>query len=168
MLEAASCEERTFSVSGNMEVTTPENDEDHEMSIHSKPDGDVPLLSTSAAMVADGAGACPMREVLDIVGDSWSLLVIINLQGGPRRFNVLRRMVEGISQRMLTVTLRSLERDGLVLRTVKPSSPPEVTYALTSIGHSIAVPVGALGDWAVKNRDHLRDARKVFDEAQEG
>ncbi|MBR7539024.1 helix-turn-helix transcriptional regulator, partial [Mycobacterium tuberculosis] len=80
-------------------------------------------------MVADSAGRCPMREVLDIVGDSWSLLVIINLQDGPRRFNVLRRMVEGISQRMLTVTLRSLERDGLVSRTVKPTSPPEVTYA---------------------------------------
>jgi DNA-binding HxlR family transcriptional regulator len=78
------------------------------MSIHAKPDGDVPLLSTSAAMTTDGVGSCPMREVLDIVGDSWSLLVIINLQGGPRRFNVLRRMVEGISQRMLTVTLRSL------------------------------------------------------------
>lgn len=138
------------------------------MSIHAKPDGDVPLLSTSAAMTTDGVGSCPMREVLDIVGDSWSLLVIINLQGGPRRFNVLRRMVEGISQRMLTVTLRSLERDGLVLRTVKPTSPPEVTYALTPIGHSIAVPIGALGDWAVKNRDHLRQARTVFDAAQQG
>ncbi|ECE6962084.1 transcriptional regulator, partial [Salmonella enterica subsp. enterica] len=113
------------------------------------------------------AGRCPMREVLDIVGDSWSLLVIINLQDGPRRFNVLRRMVEGISQRMLTVTLRSLERDGLVSRTVKPTSPPEVTYALTPIGHSIAVPIGALGDWAVRNRDHLRQARTVFDEAQQ-
>ncbi|MBN9137562.1 MAG: helix-turn-helix transcriptional regulator, partial [Phyllobacterium sp.] len=63
------------------------------MSIHAKTNGDVPLLSTSAAMVADSAGRCPMREVLDIVGDSWSLLVIINLQDGPRRFNVLRRMV---------------------------------------------------------------------------
>ncbi len=108
-----------------------------------------------------------MREVLDIIGDSWSLLTIINLQSGPRRFNVLRRMIEGISQRMLTVTLRSLERDGLVTRTVKPTSPPEVTYALTEIGHSIAVPIGALGDWAVNNRDHLRAARKAFDEAKE-
>ena len=108
-----------------------------------------------------------MREVLDIVGDSWSLLTIINLQSGPRRFNVLRRMIEGISQRMLTVTLRSLERDGLVSRTVKPTSPPEVTYALTEIGHSIAVPIGALGEWAVNNRDHLRAARKAFDEAKE-
>ncbi|MBR7508514.1 helix-turn-helix transcriptional regulator, partial [Mycobacterium tuberculosis] len=72
-----------------------------------------------------------------------------------------------ISQRMLTVTLRSLERDGLVSRTVKPTSPPEVTYALTPIGHSIAVPIGALGDWAVRNRDHLRQARTVFDEAQQ-
>ncbi|TDQ34825.1 winged helix-turn-helix transcriptional regulator [Phyllobacterium brassicacearum] len=135
------------------------------MSIHAKTQGDTPLLATTPAMEWDGS-SCPMREVLDIIGDSWSLLTIINLQSGPRRFNVLRRMIEGISQRMLTVTLRSLERDGLVTRTVKPTSPPEVTYALTEIGHSIAVPIGALGDWAVKNRDHLRAARKVFDEAR--
>lgn len=138
------------------------------MSIHAKTAGKTPLLESTPAMQSDGAGGCPMREVLDIIGDSWSLLTIINLQAGPRRFNVLRRMIEGISQRMLTVTLRSLERDGLVTRTVKPTSPPEVTYALTEIGHSIAVPVGALGEWAVKNRDHLRAARKMFDESLAG
>ncbi|MBZ9653383.1 winged helix-turn-helix transcriptional regulator [Phyllobacterium lublinensis] len=137
------------------------------MSIHARTEGDVPLLETMPAMEWDG-NSCPMREVLDIIGDTWSLLTIINLQSGPRRFNVLRRMIEGISQRMLTVTLRSLERDGLVTRTVKPTSPPEVTYALTEIGHSIAGPIGALGDWAVKNRDHLRAARKVFDESDAG
>lgn len=136
------------------------------MSVHTKATGNVPLLESMPAMKSEDGGSCPMREVLDLVGDSWSLLTIINLQSGPRRFNVLRRMIEGISQRMLTVTLRSLERDGLVIRTVKPTSPPEVTYALTAIGHSIAVPVGALGDWAVANRDHLRTARKAFDAAK--
>jgi DNA-binding HxlR family transcriptional regulator len=136
------------------------------MSIHAKTTGNVPLLELMPAMKSEDGGLCPMREVLDLVGDSWSLLTIINLQSGPRRFNALRRMIEGISQRMLTVTLRSLERDGLVVRTVKPTSPPEVTYALTGIGHSIAVPVGALGEWAVANRDHLRNARNAFDAAK--
>ncbi|MET3647960.1 winged helix-turn-helix transcriptional regulator [Phyllobacterium ifriqiyense] len=136
------------------------------MTIHANTSRNVPLLESMPAMKAEEGGLCPMREVLDLVGDSWSLLTIINLQSGPRRFNVLRRMIQGISQRMLTVTLRSLERDGLVLRTVKPTSPPEVTYALTDIGHSIAVPVGALGEWAVTNRDHLRKARAEFDAAK--
>lgn len=136
------------------------------MSIHANTSSNVPLLESMPAMKAEDGGLCPMREVLDLVGDSWSMLTIINLQSGPRRFNVLRRMIQGISQRMLTVTLRSLERDGLVLRTVKPTSPPEVTYALTEIGHSIAVPVGALGEWAVTNRNHLRDARAAFDAAK--
>ncbi|MHC1549329.1 winged helix-turn-helix transcriptional regulator [Phyllobacterium sp. K27] len=133
------------------------------MTVYANTSENVPLLESMPAMRAEDGGLCPMREVLDLVGDSWSLLTIINLQSGPRRFNVLRRMIQGISQRMLTVTLRSLERDGLVLRTVKPTSPPEVTYALTEIGHSIAVPVGALGEWAVKNRDYLRKARAEFD-----
>ena len=91
--------------------------------------------------------------------------VIINLQAAPKRFNALRRSIEGISQRMLTVTLRSLERDGLVRRTVKPTTPPEVEYALTEFGHSIAVPVGALGIWAAHNRDALKAARGDFDAA---
>lgn len=79
------------------------------------------------------------------------------------RFNALRRTIEGISQRMLTVTLRSLERDGLVSRRVRPTSPPEVEYSLTELGHSLAVPIDVLGQWAVRNRDFLRDARSRFD-----
>lgn len=79
------------------------------------------------------------------------------------RFNALRRAIEGISQRMLTVTLRSLERDGLVSRHVRPTSPPEVEYALTELGHSLAIPIDVLGQWAVKNRALLRDARSRFD-----
>jgi DNA-binding HxlR family transcriptional regulator len=106
-----------------------------------------------------------MREVLDRVGDTWSLLVVINLQERPVRFNALRRAIEGISQRMLTVTLRSLERDGLVARTVKPTTPPEVEYALTELGHSIAGPIGALGAWAAENRERMRAARAAFDAA---
>ena len=122
-----------------------------------------PLLNASPGFESDGNGGCPMREVLDRVGDSWSLLVIINLKERPVRFNALRRSIEGISQRMLTVTLRSLERDGLVTRTVKPTTPPEVEYALTELGRSIAGPIGALGAWAAENRDRMRAARDAFD-----
>lgn len=124
-----------------------------------------PLLHVAPGFENDGTGNCPMREVLDRVGDSWSLLVIINLQERPVRFNALRRAIEGISQRMLTVTLRSLERDGLVARTVKPTTPPEVEYALTELGRSIAGPIGALGAWAAENRNRMRAARNAFDAA---
>lgn len=122
-----------------------------------------PLLVHDPAFQIDAEGRCPMREVLDRVGDTWTLLVIVNLQERPQRFNALKRSIENISQRMLTVTLRSLERDGLVQRTVKPSTPPEVEYALTDLGHSIAVPIAALAAWAVENRDAMRAARIRFD-----
>lgn len=125
----------------------------------------VPLLQANPGFADDGNGSCPIREVLDRVGDTWSMLIIIHLQPMPLRFNALKRAVEGISQRMLTVTLRSLERDGLVRRTVRPTTPPEVEYALTDLGQSIAVPVGALGIWASQNRDRLRAAREQFDAA---
>jgi len=122
-----------------------------------------PLLHATPGFERDENGSCPMREVLDRIGDTWSLLVIISLQERPVRFNALRRAIEGISQRMLTVTLRSLERDGLVSRTVRPTTPPEVEYALTGLGRSIAVPISALGVWAAQNRDRLRAAREAFD-----
>lgn len=125
-----------------------------------------PMLDSHPGFEPDEEGNCPIREVLDRVGDTWSLLVIINLQAAPRRFNALKRSIEGISQRMLTVTLRSLERDGLVRRTVRPTTPPEVEYALTELGHSIAVPVGALGVWAARNREALKAARSSFDTGQ--
>lgn len=128
-----------------------------------KPTHRVPLLQSNPGFVGDGSGTCPIREVLDRVGDTWSLLVIIHLQPMPMRFNALKRAVEGISQRMLTVTLRSLERDGLVRRTVRPTTPPEVEYALTNLGQSIAIPIGALGLWASENRDRLRAAQGQFD-----
>lgn len=124
----------------------------------------VPLLHTTPGFASDGRN-CPIREVLDRVGDTWSILAIINLQEQPVRFNALKRSIEGISQRMLTVTLRSLERDGLVRRTVRPTTPPEVEYGLTELGQSIAVPIGALGSWAAANRDQMRGAREAFDQA---
>lgn len=135
------------------------------MTISTSPDAAAPLLASTPAFASDGDNCCPIREVLDRVGDTWSILAIFNLQMGPMRFNALRRSVEGISQRMLTVTLRSLERDGLVSRHVNPVSPPEVTYALTALGHSLANPVDVLGQWAVANCAAMHDARKRFDGA---
>ncbi|MCG7505290.1 winged helix-turn-helix transcriptional regulator [Mesorhizobium retamae] len=125
----------------------------------------VPLLYTTPGFATDAGGSCPIREVLDRVGDTWSILVILNLQPASMRFNALKRTIEGISQRMLTVTLRSLERDGLVSRTVRPTTPPEVEYALTELGQSLAVPIAALGAWAAGNRDNLHSARAAFDAA---
>ncbi len=128
---------------------------------------DLPVLAETAGFAEDEDGTCPIREVLDRVGDTWSLLVILNLQQGTVRFNALRRLIEGISQRMLTVTLRSLERDGLVLRTVRPTSPPEVEYSLTPLGTSLAAPIDVLGQWAVDNRHIMRAERARFDAAQQ-
>ncbi len=108
---------------------------------------------------------CPIRDVLDRLGDAWSVLVILRLGDGPRRFNALKRQVGAISQRMLTVTLRSLERDGLVSRAVHPTVPPQVEYALTDLGHSLAGPIGALADWAVAHRGRITDNRRRFDAA---
>jgi DNA-binding HxlR family transcriptional regulator len=122
-----------------------------------------PLLQTSPGFDAGTDGTCPIRDVLNRVGDTWSILVVFMLQPGPLRFNALKRQIEGISQRMLTVTLRSLERDGLVSRTVRPTTPPEVEYGLTVLGQSIAGPIDALGRWAAENRTALQRAREAFD-----
>ena len=90
---------------------------------------------------------CPVREVLNRVGDKWSILVVAVLRDGSMRFSDLRRSVDGISQRMLTLTLRGLERDGLVTRTVTPTTPPRVDYALTRLGRSLLDPIMALAEW---------------------
>lgn len=103
------------------------------------------------------------REVLNRVGDKWSVLVIGLLGDGTQRFSELRRSIEGISQRMLTLTLRGLERDGLVTRTVFPTIPPRVDYALTRLGRTLLEPVRALSDWAEKHREEIQDARNRFD-----
>ena len=107
-----------------------------------------------------------MSEVLSRVGDKWSVLVIMRLGRGKRRFSELKRMVDGVSQRMLTLTLRGLERDGLVTRTVTPTIPPRVDYELTPLGRDLLKPVAGLGDWAVKNRTSIQEARARFDAAQ--
>ena len=107
-----------------------------------------------------------VSEVLDRVGDKWSVLVVAMLGDGPKRFNELRRAIASISQRMLTLTLRGLERDGLVTRTVFPTIPPRVDYELTELGRSLLAPVNALGTWARQNRQKIQQARVQFDAAQ--
>lgn len=104
-----------------------------------------------------------VSEVLNRVGDKWSMQVIVMLRDQPRRFNDLRRQIDGISQQMLTRTLRVLERDGLVARTVRATSPPQVDYALTPFGRSLAAPVRALAQWAQANLDTLYDNRQRYD-----
>jgi DNA-binding HxlR family transcriptional regulator len=106
---------------------------------------------------------CPVREVLDRVGDKWSVLVIVLLGQRTHRFNELHRAVEGISQRMLTLTLRALERDGLVSRTVYATVPARVDYELTELGRTLLVPLGALSDWANMHRDDIQAARERHD-----
>jgi DNA-binding HxlR family transcriptional regulator len=104
-----------------------------------------------------------VSEVLARVGDKWSMLVVMTLGAGSCRFNELKRVVNGISQRMLTLTLRGLERDGLVTRTVFPTIPPRVDYALTPLGHSLKQPVEALGQWALRNMAEIQASRAAFD-----
>ena len=105
----------------------------------------------------------PVTEILVRIGDKWSVLLIMALGGGPKRFNEMRRLVNGISQRMLTLTLRGLERDGFVNRTVFPTIPPRVDYELTQLGRSLLVPISGLGEWAFANRSIVEAARQRFD-----
>src|SRR5919205_1256958 len=104
-----------------------------------------------------------VSEVLSRVGDKWTILVVSELGNGPKRFNEIRRALGSISQRMLTLTLRGLERDGLVIRTVFPTIPPKVQYELTKLGHSLLDPVSRLGLWARQNRAAIEAARRRFD-----
>lgn len=106
---------------------------------------------------------CRIREILDRIGDKWSLFVIFRLGDGPQRFTALKRTVDGISQRMLTVTLRGLERDGIVSRTMYPVMPPRVDYALTPLGHTLLDAVGALMAWADEHLAEVDAARDAYD-----
>jgi DNA-binding HxlR family transcriptional regulator len=106
-----------------------------------------------------------ISAVLARIGDKWTVLVVNFLGSGAKRFSEIRREVGGISQRMLTLTLRALERDGLVTRTVHPTNPPRVEYALTPLGVSLLEPVQALGTWAIDNQGTMEDARARFDRA---
>ncbi len=105
----------------------------------------------------------PATDILARVGDKWSVLVVILLGNGTKRFNEMRRLINGISQRMLTLTLRGLERDGLVTRTVFPTVPPRVDYALTDLGRSLLGPISALGAWAFGHRQDIDAARLAYD-----
>jgi DNA-binding HxlR family transcriptional regulator len=111
---------------------------------------------------------CGIRGVLDRIGDKWSVLVVVELAQGVRRFRQLQRAIPGISQRMLTLTVRRLERDGLVTRTVHPTVPPQVEYELTAMGHSLTYLVKALADWSAEHRDTIERARREWDEANPG
>src|ERR1700682_3785423 len=120
----------------------------------------VPVLPPQPHLDSDCRG---VASILARVGDKWSVFVIMLLGEGPRRFNELKRMVGGISQRMLTLTLRGLERDGLVTRTVFPTIPPRVDYELTDLGRGLSKPVEALGRWAADHQPEIESARAKFD-----
>ncbi|SEG84678.1 MULTISPECIES: winged helix-turn-helix transcriptional regulator [Marinobacterium] len=105
---------------------------------------------------------CPIRDVLDRIGDQWSLLVLHSLQGEPRRFNELLREIGDISKQMLSKTLKRLEQDGFVTRTLYAEVPPRVEYALTELGSSFLVPMQQLVDWAKANHGGIVEARQTY------
>ena len=109
------------------------------------------------------AGCKNVAPVLNRVGDKWSMMIVMMLSNGPLRFSELKRAIDGISQRMLTLSLRGLERDGLLTRTVTPTIPPRVDYELTELGISLRQPVKALGEWAIEHIACIRAAQERFD-----
>lgn len=111
-------------------------------------------------------GACKrVAPILARIGDKWTVLVVMLLDGGPVRFNAVKREIDGISQRMLTLTLRGLERDGFVRRTVHPTNPPRVEYDLTDLGRSLLEPIRNLGRWAFENTHRIEAAQIAYDAA---
>ena len=104
-----------------------------------------------------------ISTLLARIGDKWTVLVVTTLSGGSRRFNELRREIPSVSQRMLTLTLRNLERDGLVSRTVTPSIPPRVDYELTALGHSLVEPLRGIEQWALDHVEDIDEAHAAFD-----
>ena len=108
-----------------------------------------------------------VSAILSRIGDKWSVLIISRLGEGPRRFNEIKRMIGGISQRMLTLTLRNLERDGLVNRTVTPTVPPRVDYGLTDLGRDLLAPISGLGAWAIEHQACILAARAQFDASEQ-
>jgi len=106
-----------------------------------------------------------ISEILSRIGDKWTVLVVTMLGNGPMRFNELRREIGGISQRMLTLTLRALERDGLVTRTVYPTVPPRVDYELTGLGKTLLEPIVGIAAWARAHRASIAEARAIYDKA---
>lgn len=122
-------------------------------------------MTQAKANVADEivGEACPVREVLDRVASKWSILIIVAAARGPVRFTELERSIDGISRRMLTLTLRNLERDGLLTRTVYPTVPPKVEYTLTDIAQELHQSLLALTDWAQRHRATISAARHAYD-----
>jgi DNA-binding HxlR family transcriptional regulator len=121
-------------------------------------------MATTEATDGDSAGqtGCRTREVLDIVADKWSLLVVRNLEAGPRRFTELKRSIDGISQRMLTLTLRNLERDGILTRTVHNVMPPNVSYQLTPMGTTLLEATAPLLRWSIEHLALIDSARADY------
>ena len=127
-------------------------------------------LRTPADIVSDPSEAfdvmkCPVRDVLDQVAGKWTLLIMMQLADKPVRFNALKRQVPDISKRMLTQTLRLLEREGLLDRAVFPTKPPSVEYSLTPLGHSLLERFMSLADWANTHHSTIKDNRARFDRA---
>jgi DNA-binding HxlR family transcriptional regulator len=120
------------------------------------------LVFPSVQRGSDQAEKCPVRDVLDRIGDRWSLLVLLNLANGPVRFTALKRAIGDISQRMLAKTVRTLEQDGLVTRKVYPTVPPKVEYALTAMGGSLLEKFEPLVIWANENHEAVRKARATY------
>ena len=108
------------------------------------------------------------NEVISLIGDKWTVHLVMLLVSGRRRFTELQRSVDGISRKMLTTTLRALERDGYVTRTVFPIIPPRVDYELTELGRELAAPLQALGAWAVANHERVIGARRAYDDRKAG
>ena len=114
------------------------------------------------------ANCTAMSDVLNRIGDKWSVMVVGMLgRQGTLRFNELKRLINGVSQRMLTLTLRNLERDGLVTRTIYPEVPPRVEYGLTELGKTLQQPISALWDWSSENHSSIMDARAIYDARSE-
>ncbi len=141
---------------------------------HSEPPVDA--LSSSAAALSQGPtpeprnfaeckrAMLPVHEVLAQISGKWTILVVRGLSDGPKRFSELKRQIEGVSQKMLTATLRDLEKDGFVSRKVTPSIPPRVDYALTEMGEELQQPLQVIGNWAHLNRHRVEEARERFAE----
>ena len=123
-------------------------------------------MDTKAKFTTMYAGQCPSRETLDRIGDKWASLIIGLLEDGAMRFSDLQRAIGGITQKMLTQTLRSLERDGLVKRTVYPEVPPRVEYELTDLGTTLIEPLAVLRDWAQANISKVAVAQQAYDARQ--
>ncbi|WP_210571772.1 helix-turn-helix domain-containing protein [Streptomyces sp. GESEQ-4] len=119
--------------------------------------------NTGVTVQVVNAHACPVREVLDRVAGKWSVQILVAAAHGPIRFTELERSIEGISRRMLTLTLRNLERDGLVTRTVHPTVPPKVEYELTQVARELHETLQSLTDWAERNRVYIAESRAAYD-----